>query len=427
MKSMCLTDSMYGQFSVESDMESLVRLPVLQRLRHVRLSNIDSLNMPGIANLSRYEHALGVGHLASQLGINKRLSRNDRIALAASALLHDWAITSFGHLVEEAFQYVGTAFDHEHRLFEIIAGEGLEEVGGINRQIIHGRQTNLRSWAQQTVGADQADEWLFQITNYIQGQGRFGKLICGDIDLDNIDGVFRMGLHMGLAIDRQCPLRLAKAVVDVVRPNGEPVFRRSAQTDIATWVTVRWQVYQRLMLSSLDFIGKLMILYATVLALENGEIESPDWNLTDDQFLQRLLSSPTRQVSDTTARWRVGELWDVTPLYWMHGQRPDFFEVRAFSKSLSDNLSRTCFAYAIKDKRNRLLNVHFDDGEADQFGTESLQWLIGVGSPTRRPFRASELQTVVHHAESYFNTSVISLADTPWSEVQTGDEEGCLL
>ena len=145
MKTLSFADSIYGQISVDDDISLLIKLPVLQRLRHVRLSNIDSLNMPGIANLSRYEHAIGVGHLATQLGMNYRLSREDRLALSASALLHDWAITSFGHLVEEAFQYVGTGFDHEHRLYEIIAGEGLEEIGGINRQIIHGRQANVRA------------------------------------------------------------------------------------------------------------------------------------------------------------------------------------------------------------------------------------------------------------------------------------------
>ena len=285
----------------------------------------------------------------------------------------------------------------------------------------------LGPWAQQIVGTDRADEWLSQVTEYIQGQGRFGRLICGDMDLDNIDGVFRMGFHMGLPIDRECPLRLAKAVVDVMQPNGEPVFRRSAETDIAQWVTTRREVYERLMLASLDFIGKLMILYAAVSALESGEIESPDWSLTDDQFLQRLLASSTKEVKDTTTRWRVGELWDATPLYWMHGRRPDFLEMRAFSKSLSDNLSRPCFAYAIKDKRSRLLNIHFDDGAQDQFGAESLQWLIGVGSPTRKPFKASEIDSVIRYAESYFNTSVISLADTAWSKVQAGDEEDCLL
>ena len=426
-RTLSFTDSVYGQMSVDKDISSLVALPEFQRLRHVRLSNIDSLNMPGIANLSRFEHALGVGHLATQLGMYNRLSREDRLALTASALLHDWAITSFGHLIEEAFQYVGTGFDHEDRFYKIITGEGLEEIGGVGRQIIHGRQVKIRQWAQQILQIGRADQWLFHVTEYIQGRGKFGRLVCGDIDLDNIDGVFRMGFHMGLPIDRECPLRLVRAIVDVTELDGEPVFRHSAKSDIALWVATRQSVYERLMLANLDFTGKLMILYAAVSAFESGEIENPDWNLTDDELLQRLLTSSTKEVKDTTMRWRVGELWDATPLYWMRGRRPDFPKMRAFSKRLSTNLSRTCFAYAIKDKRNRLLNIQFDDSTQDQFGAESVQWLIGVGSPLRKPFRPSEIDAIIHSAESYFNTSAISPANTPWSKTRDGDEEECLL
>ncbi len=97
-------DTLYGRVVLDDDMMKLSATPVIQRLRHVRLSNINSIDMPGIANLSRYEHVLGVCYLAGQVGFLGTLNRHDRTVLAASALLHDWAITSFGHLVEEAFQ-----------------------------------------------------------------------------------------------------------------------------------------------------------------------------------------------------------------------------------------------------------------------------------------------------------------------------------
>ena len=135
-------DSVYGDTPIDKDITALAGSPIVQRLRHIRLSNIDSVNMPGIANLSRYEHVLGVCHLVSQLGIYGRLGRHDRLAVSAAALLHDWAITAFGHLVEEAFRYVGTGFDHENRLHEILVEGDHDEVGGVDRQILYGRQMN---------------------------------------------------------------------------------------------------------------------------------------------------------------------------------------------------------------------------------------------------------------------------------------------
>ena len=59
--------------------------------------------MPGIAGLTRFEHVLGVAHLARVTAYGQRISQQERTCLVAAALLHDWAISAFGHLVEEGF------------------------------------------------------------------------------------------------------------------------------------------------------------------------------------------------------------------------------------------------------------------------------------------------------------------------------------
>src|SRR3569623_1543574 len=93
-------DALYGRISFDAPFSQLLSAPIVQRMRHIRLSNIDSIDLPGIANLSRYEHVLGVAHLASIVGIRHSLTTTERLVLDAAAVLHDWAITSFGHLVE---------------------------------------------------------------------------------------------------------------------------------------------------------------------------------------------------------------------------------------------------------------------------------------------------------------------------------------
>ena len=420
-------DTVYGESVFGPEITSLVATPVVQRLRHIRLSNIDSLDMPGIANLSRYEHVLGVSHLASKLGIYSRLPRDDRAAISAAALLHDWAVTSFGHLVEEAFRYVGTGFDHENRLYEILVENDQEEIGGIERQILYGRQTKLREWATKIVGATRREPFLREINDYIQGSGQYGRLISGDIDLDNIDGVFRMAVHMGLAADRESPVRLAEAIVDTSGPNGRPVFRRSAAADINRWVSLRKTVYRRLMLANSDFAGKLMILYAAVTSLESGELTKSDWSLIDQEFLSRLVHSREKAVRDTATRWLAGEVWNTTPLYWMAGPCPDYSSVLRYSKKLSLELSRHCFAYAIRDKRNRLLEIAFEDGTSETFGEDSSQWLLGVGSPVRRRFTAAETKQVIDMAESHFASRLRSSAMEPSTTEDDGGNQGWLL
>src|SRR5205807_9736512 len=100
-----ILDALYGRISFDRPIASLLGDPAVQRLRHVRLSNIDSINMPGISGLTRFEHVVGAGYIASHVSFAAHLRSLDRMAIVASALLHDWAITSYGHLVEEALQY----------------------------------------------------------------------------------------------------------------------------------------------------------------------------------------------------------------------------------------------------------------------------------------------------------------------------------
>ncbi|RUP08603.1 hypothetical protein [Hyphomicrobium sp.] len=405
-------DALYGLVDWSEPLASLIQIPMVQRLRHVRLSNIDSLDMPGIANISRYEHVLGVARLAELVPFRSKLSKFDNVLLLASALLHDWAITAYGHLVEEALQYVGTGFDHEERLHELASNLAPDQIGGVGMQILAGRETGLVKWARAVVGPREATRLVEEISDHIKGRGLFGRVISGDIDLDNIDNVYRMAYHLGLNVDRQEPQRLAKAIVDFCRDTGDPIFRKDAETNLQRWRETRAMVYQNLMLAPHDFAGKLMMLFAVTTAYENGEIAKSEWSLTDTELIHRLTASPTAAVKDSSLRWLAGELWNCSPLEWMSGNRPDYADLRLFSNQLSSKLNRTCFAYAIKDKRDRCLSVRFDDGSTKTLGSNSRQWLFGVGSPDRRPFSADEIGTTFRLAFSSFDTRPIGVASS---------------
>jgi uncharacterized protein len=402
-------DPLYGLVEFDESLADLIGRPVVQRLRHIRLSNIDSIDIPSIANLSRFEHVIGVAHLAEEVGFRAGLSRFDDLVLRGAALLHDWAITSLGHLVEEALQYVGTGFDHEERFREIVLGTSQDEIMGIDLQILEGRPTGIRDWSRAMVGAD-SERLMRGIMNHIRGDGRMGRVISGDIDLDNIDNLFRMALHMGLPVDRATPKRLARAMIDVAGEPGEPVFQIAAEADINVWRETRRNVYQNLMLAERDFAGKLMILSATVRAYEADELKSSDWNLVDHNFIVRLLESNNRDIRDTVQRWVAGELWDCTPLRWMDGNRPSYPKLLKFSNQLEEVLGRPCFAYGIRDKRDRKLFIAFDDGSRREYGRDARQWLLGIGSSKRLAFRAKEIERAFDFARNFFGTEVIGPA-----------------
>src|SRR6266403_323189 len=59
-------DPLYGLLALSPLERKFAFAPEVQRLRQVRLCNIDSLLIPGAAHVSRFEHALGVLRLANE-------------------------------------------------------------------------------------------------------------------------------------------------------------------------------------------------------------------------------------------------------------------------------------------------------------------------------------------------------------------------
>src|ERR1039457_3655880 len=73
-----------------------------QRIKEVRMWNIKALCLTGGANINRYEHCLGVAHLALEC-IGRwplRPADDEARIVVLAALLHDIGTTAFGHSVQ---------------------------------------------------------------------------------------------------------------------------------------------------------------------------------------------------------------------------------------------------------------------------------------------------------------------------------------
>jgi HD superfamily phosphohydrolase len=398
-------DALYGDIELNESVATLAATPAVQRLRFIRLSNIDSLAMPGIANISRYEHALGAAYLASELGFIKRLPIRDAAVLQAAALLHDSAIAPFGHLVEEGLAYVGVAFNHETKWLHLIENPRGAELGGAETQVFAGRESGLRRWATATF-AEASRERLFEIVELVSGRGRWGACIAGAIDVDNLDNLVRIAFHMGIPVDRALPLRVVQAATSF--DNDGPMFDPAVAHDIETWSQLRQLVYTRLMLAPSDLCLKIMMLYAIVHAYEHGDLSPEEfvWTLTDDQLIERLTESGSQQVRQTVLAWMTGELWPLAEPIWLVGHAPSYAQVGEFAKHISSTvIGRECFAYRIADKRVRSITLRLTSGATLATGAAPTRWLLGVASHAQKPFTQPENRKIVSAAEEFFHTS----------------------
>lgn len=398
---------LYGELRLEPEIWELVGKPLCQRLRHIRLSNIDSLSSPGVAGVSRYEHSLGAAHLAGLVSCG--LTRRSKILLQAAALIHDAGITPFGHLVEEALACHGDKLSHEN-IWQELSQHSIP--GGLSFQILGGRESGLPTWAEKMFGVDAA-EALRIITGAVKGEGEIGALVSGSLDVDNIDNVCRAAFHMGVSFDPKLPVALARSIV-AVSSDGCLCFDDDGEGLIVQWLDLRREVYERFMLSRRDFVLKAMLISATVGALECGELEVIDWRKTDHQFICALESSTDEHVADTLRRWLVADLWACSQLYWVVSEPPPLKDVSALSREVSEGLGRKIFCYRIVDKRYRVVEI-LTGGKRKSLGCNKVRWLFGATSPIRRPFKGEEEGAILDAIRLRYDASDIIATTSPGS------------
>ncbi|ARS90760.1 HD domain-containing protein [Natrarchaeobaculum aegyptiacum] len=166
-----IKDSVHDHIAVDGVARDLVDTPALQRLRRIRQLGTVSLVYPS-ANHTRFEHSLGVYHLACEalehLGVEGLQAERVR----AAAILHDVGHGPFSHNLEAlTHRRTGRYHDDVHHLL----AEGA--VGDVLR-------------AHDLEPATIAD--------LVAGEGRFGQLVSGELDVDRMDYLVRDAHHTGV-------------------------------------------------------------------------------------------------------------------------------------------------------------------------------------------------------------------------------------
>lgn len=287
---MYIWDALYGKIEFSSLIYKCMLSPEVQRLREVRLCNINSLCITGSSNINRFEHSVGTAYLAA-LNINSnsqkhlKLTKKDKETFIIAALLHDVANGPFGHSYEYIMEKKG--FVPEQGLGDVFTdvvsvGKGAHKNTSPFETIFFGKLRALTS----ILNTKQKEE----ISQIIAGNHPFSKLISDSIDLDNIDNVFRMAYHMGLKFRKEAPLKLAESMFI---EDDHIVFLQAAKTYLEEWYYLREKVYKFLLLNPQEFAGKYMLTEAMDILFEcisQGKAEGRDikWNYTDYQLMEEL-------------------------------------------------------------------------------------------------------------------------------------------
>ncbi|WP_254840824.1 HD domain-containing protein [Natronomonas marina] len=166
-----IKDSVHDHIAVEGVAEDLLDTPAVQRLRRIKQLGTAELVYPS-ANHTRFEHSLGVYHLATRalehLGIGGQQAERVR----AAAILHDIGHSPFSHNIE------GLVARRTGRMHDEVGD--LLESGEVARALaLHDIDPG-------------------RVAGLVAGEGELGQLVSGELDVDRMDYLVRDAHHTGV-------------------------------------------------------------------------------------------------------------------------------------------------------------------------------------------------------------------------------------
>jgi hypothetical protein len=168
-----IQDPVHGSISLKDWIVELIDTPQFQRLRRIKQLGFASLVYPG-ANHTRFEHSIGVLHVAERLieKLESDVSERTKMELIASALLHDTGHAPFSHSSERV---VRKYLRREHEdLMDCLRGTEIDD-------LLESQGLSLK-----------------RITYHVSGKSGF-SVITGEIDADRMDYLVRDSHYTGVA------------------------------------------------------------------------------------------------------------------------------------------------------------------------------------------------------------------------------------
>ena len=299
-------DPIHGSIRADGPYLQVLDRHEMQRLRGIKQLGLGNMVFPG-ANHTRFEHSLGVYHLAGRMASALELSEEDASAVKMAGLLHDVCHTPLSHTTEEIFEYA-TGKDHMEMAEGLIKGRvrtnlqrdddlfgGLPAISEILEEngISSGKVCDLIMHPEQKEGSLDAFSGGKR-AGHFSSKDFIHQIIHGPVDADQMDYLVRDAHYTGVAHGKADIERL----IGTMRVNNDRIVIEKGGMAAAEGLMVA----RSLMHSSVYFhrtvrIAKMMLMKSIeASSIDIGEIYL--WN--DSDLMERLMGEGG--VSSTIAR-----------------------------------------------------------------------------------------------------------------------------
>ncbi|WP_232702456.1 HD domain-containing protein [Halobacterium wangiae] len=250
-----IKDSVHDHIEVTGVAADLVDTPPVQRLRRIKQLGTVHLVYPS-ANHTRFEHSLGVYHLADRALDHVEIGGVQAERVRAAAILHDVGHSPYSHNVEG--------------VLERRTGKRHDDVDDL---LTDGRVAEVL----ESHGLDPAN-----IASLVRGEGELAQLVAGELDVDRMDYLVRDAHHTGVPYGTIDTGRLVRELTfidgDLVLDEGNV---QTAESLLLARALMNPTVYSH----HVARISKSMLRRATETLLDTSEISAAELRRMDDYEL----------------------------------------------------------------------------------------------------------------------------------------------
>jgi HD superfamily phosphohydrolase len=266
-----IKDSVHDHIEVTGVCAALLDTPPVQRLRRIAQLGTVTLVYPS-ANHTRFEHSLGVYHLADEALAHLGIRGQQAERVRAAALLHDVGHAPYSHNLEDLI-YRETGRYHDDV-------DGLVGEGPVARVLTeHGLNPDA-------------------VAGLVAGDGELGQLISGELDVDRMDYLARDAHHTGVpygTIDHERLIRELRFV------DGELVLDEGNVQTAESLLVARALMNPTVYGHHVARIAKAMLRRATDRLLDQGPVDAAKLRRMDDADL-RVALRDCEATADAIAR-----------------------------------------------------------------------------------------------------------------------------
>ncbi|PSP98513.1 phosphohydrolase [Halobacteriales archaeon QS_1_68_44] len=273
-----IKDSVHDHIAVKGVAEDLLDTPAVQRLRRIKQLGTAELVYPS-ANHTRFEHSLGVYHLATRALENLGIEGTQAERVRAAAILHDIGHSPFSHNIEG--------------LVARRTGKMHDEVGDLLE----------RGEVARVLALHDIDPG--RVAGLVAGEGELGQLVSGELDVDRMDYLLRDAHHTGVPYGT---IDTGRFVRELRFVDGDLVLAEGNVQTAESLLLARGLMNPVVYNHHVARISKGMLRRATERLLEAGEATAAEIRRMDDRDLTVAL-----RECESTARF-AGAL-DTRDLY----------------------------------------------------------------------------------------------------------------